>query len=286
MQSFPIFLFSSFLFAQSLSVVSELDTTNGFIGDVFQWTVKIDGNENESIQFPEIGEINDTISMRSQTLIHKNGKLTGIEFEIMAWDTGQFVTPDYAINILKEDGSVDFSLSATPIPFSVGSILAVAENQDFRPIKGPVPVKGIFPTKTVLLSMILLFMLGSMIWTWQQRQDVLYQKIDYTIMESPEDRAKRRLRDLDMNGLSKDFYADLSHISREYLETKYFIRALEMTTEEINEFRSLFPLTDDLFSDWTRFLFEADMVKYAREIPTSEKMSADKEKISFLIQSV
>jgi len=81
-------------------------------------------------------------------------------------------------------------------------------------------------------------------------------------------------------------YADLSHISREYLETKYFIRALEMTTEEINEFRSLFPLTDDLFSDWTRFLFEADMVKYAREIPTSEKMSADKEKISSLIQSV
>lgn len=286
MQTFLLFLFSSFIFGQSLSVVSELDTTQGYIGDIFHWTIKIEGQKNKSIQFPELGEINDTISIRSQTLIHENSELVGIDFEIMVWDTGQFVTPEYAINILNKDGSVDYSLSANPINFSVESILAAVENPDFRPIKGPVGVKGIFPTKTVLLSMILLFMLGSMIWTWQQRQDVLYQKIDYTIIDSPEDRAKRRLRDLDMNGLSKDFYADLSHISREYLETKYFIRALEMTTEEINEFRSLFPLTDDLFSDWTRFLFEADMVKYAREIPTSEKMSADKEKISSLIQSV
>ena len=105
-------------------------------------------------------------------------------------------------------------------------------------------------------------------------------------MASPEDRAKRRLRNLDMNGLSKEFYADLSHISREYIETKYFVRALEMTTEEIQEFRSLFPLGDDLFFDWTQFLTDADMVKYAREIPTPEKMFADKEKISSLIQSV
>jgi len=286
MQFFSIFLFSSFLFAQSLSVVSELDTTKGFIGDVFQWTVKIEGQKKKSIQFLELGAINDTISIRSQTLIHENGELVGIKFEIMVWDTGQFVTPEYAINILNKDGSVDYSLSANPINFSVESILAAVENPDFRPIKGPVGVKGIFPTKTVLLSVILLAMLGSMIWTWRQRQEVHYQKIDYTIMESPEDRAKRRLRNLDMNGLSKEFYADLSHISREYIETKYFVRALEMTTEEIQEFRSLFPLGDDLFFDWTQFLTDADMVKYAREIPTPEKMFADKEKISSLIQSV
>ena len=204
----------------------------------------------------------------------------------MVWDTGQFVTPDYAINILNEDGSIDFSLSANPINFSVVSILTATENPDFRPLKGPIPVKGIFPTKTVLLSLILLAMLGSMIWTWRQRKDVHYQKVDYTIIESPEDRANRRLKDLDSSGLSKDFYAGLSHISREYIETKYFVRALEMTTEEINEFQSLFPMEDDLFSEWHQFLSEADMVKYAREIPSLEKMSADKKRIYSLISQV
>ena len=280
------FFFSSILFSQSLSVLSELDTTQGFIGDIFQWTIKVEGQNDQIIRFPELEVTNDTISIRNQTLIHEKGKLIGIEFEIVAWDTGYFITPDYAIEILKMDGTRDYSISANPIYYFVGSILNLTENQEYRSLKGPVSVKGIFPLKTVLLSIALFAMLGSMIWTWKQRLDVQYQKLDYTINESPEDRAKRRLSDLDMNGLSKDYYADLSHISREFIETKYYIRTMEMTTEEINQFRFLFPLKDEIFSEWAQFLSDADMVKYAREIPSSEKMSTDKNLISSLISQV
>jgi hypothetical protein len=286
MRIFIIFLFSSILFSQSLSIVSELDTTQGFIGDIFQWTIKVEGQKDQVIRFPELEVTNDTISIRNQTLIHENGKLIGIEFEIVAWDTGDFITPDYALEILKIDGTRDYYISANPIHYSVGSVLNLSENAEYRPLKGPVSVKGIFPLKTVLLSIALFAMLGSMIWTWKQRQDIQYQKLDYTINESPEDRAKRRLRDLDMNGLSKDYYADLSHISREFIETKYYIRTMEMTTEEINQFRFLFPLKDEIFSEWAQFLSEADMVKYAREIPSPEKMSTDKKLISSLISQV
>lgn len=286
MRTFFIILFSSILFSQSLSIVSELDTTQGFIGDIFQWTIKVEGQDGQAIRFPELEVTNDTISIRNQTLIHENGKLIGIEFEIVAWDTGDFITPDYALEILKIDGTRDYSISANPVLYSVGSVLNLSENAEYRPLKGPVSVKGIFPLKTVLLSIALFAMLGSMIWTWKQRQDIQYQKLDYTINESPEDRAKRRLRDLDMNGLSKDYYADLSHISREFIETKYFIRTMEMTTEEINQFRFLIPLKDEIFSEWAQFLSEADMVKYAREIPSPEKMSTDKKLISSLISQV
>ena len=286
MRQLFLFIFSSFVFTQSLSVVTELDTTQGYIGDIFRWTIKVEGQKGESIHFPELGDLNDTLSIRNQTLIHKEDQLVGIQFEIVVWDTGKFVTPDYSVNFMKESGSVDFSISSDPIHFFVNSILSLAENPDFRPIKGPVPVKAIFPTKTVFLSIILLIMLGSIIWTWMQRKETHYQKIDYTVMESPEDRANRRLRDLDSSTLSKDYYADLSHISREYIETKYFVRALEMTTEEINEFRSLFPMEDELFSEWHQFLSEADMVKYAREIPTPEKMTIDKNKIHSLLSQV
>ena len=286
MRIFIIFLFSSILFSQSLSIVSELDTTQGFIGDIFQWTIKVEGQNDQAIRFPELEVTNDTISIRNQTLIHENGKLIGIEFEIVAWDTGDFITPDYALEILKIDGTRDYYISANPIHYSVGSVLNLSENAEYRPLKGPVSVKGIFPLKTVLLSIALFAMLGSMIWTWKQRQDIQYQKLDYTINESPEDRAKRRLRDLDMNGLSKDYYADLSHISREFIETKYYIRTMEMTTEEINQFRFLIPLKDEIFSEWAQFLSEADMVKYAREIPSPEKMSTDKKLISSLISQV
>ena len=281
-----LILLPSLIFGQGFSVISELDTTQGFIGDVIQWTVKIDGHTNEGIRFPELNEINDTLTIRNQVLIDEDGLLNGILFEIMAWDTGQFVTPDYSIDILNLDGTLDFSLETEPIRFSISSILAATDQTDFRPIKGPVPVKGVISTRAILLSLILVGIIAGIIWTWRQRQKVQYQKLDYAVMEAPEDRALRRLKELDVSGLSKKYYADLSHISREYIETKYFIRALEMTTEEIHRFRSLFPMDESQFSQWIQFLNEADMVKYAREIPSLEKMSVDKEKISSLIHQL
>ena len=174
-------LFSSFTFGQSIAIVSNLDTTQGFIGDVFLWTVKVEGQKDESVQFPNLGDLSDTLSIRNESLIHENGKLVGIQFEIMAWDTGLFVTPEFDVHILKVDGTIDFSLSTIPIRFFVRSILVLAENPEFRPMKGPIPVKGIFPIKTVILSLILLTMLGSIIWIWKQRREIQYQKVDYLI---------------------------------------------------------------------------------------------------------
>ena len=281
-----LILLPSLIFGQGFSVISELDTTQGFIGDVILWTVKIDGKTNDGIRFPKLNKINDTITIRNQGLIDEDGLLNGILIEIMAWDTGQFFTPDYSIDILNTDGTLDFSLEPEPISFSISSILVATDQTDFRPIKGPVPVKGVVPTRAILLSLILIGIVAGMIWTWRQRQKVQYQKLDYAVMEAPEDRALRRLKELDVSGLSKKYYADLSHISREYIETKYFIRALEMTTEEIHGFRSIFPMDESQFSQWIQFLNEADMVKYAREIPSLEKMSIDKEKISSLIHQL
>ena len=48
---------------------------------------------------------------------------------------------------------------------------------------------------------------------------------------------------------TKDFYTELSHISREYIEAKYFIRTLEMTTNEIKESRLLFPIENSWLND-------------------------------------
>ena len=77
-----LILLPSLIFGQGFTVISELDTTQGFIGDVIQWTVKIDGHTNEGIRFPELNEINDTLTIRNQVLIDEDGLLNGILFEI------------------------------------------------------------------------------------------------------------------------------------------------------------------------------------------------------------
>ena len=270
--------------AQSTIVSSELDTTQGYIGDVVNWTVLVDNAENRRIQFPELFLQNDTVSVRTQKLLYNKGIVTGITFELVFWDTGKFQTPEYQVDILNDSDTVISSIAPEPIELTILSLLTTTENSDFRPIKGPVPVRSVFPLRLTVLGILAVILIAFIYWTWNQRINVKYQRTEYLISESPREKAIRRLEELNINGFAKDYYAELSHISREYVEYSTFIRALEMTTEEIDENRNLFPINDKMFADWVKSLSIADLVKYAREIPDSTQMELDHQKIISFIE--
>ena len=270
--------------AQSTIVSSELDTTQGYIGDVVNWTVLVDNAENRRIQFPELFLQNDTVSVRTQKLLYNKGIVTGITFELVFWDTGKFQTPAYQVDILNDSDTVISSIVPEPIELTILSLLASTGNSDFRPIKGPVPVRSVFPLRLTVLGILAVILIAFIYWTWSQRINVKYQRNEYLISKSPREKAIRRLEELNINGFAKDYYAELSHISREYVEYSTFIRALEMTTEEIDENRNLFPINDKMFADWVKTLSIADLVKYAREIPDSTQMDLDRQKIISFIE--
>ena len=270
--------------AQSTIVSSELDTTQGYIGDVVNWTVLVDKAENRRIQFPELFLQDDTVSVRTQKLLYNKGIVTGITFELVFWDTGKFQTPAYQVDILNDSDTVISSIEPEPIELTILSLLASAENSEFRPIKGPVPVRSLFPLRLTVLGILAIFLIACIYWTWSQRINVKYQRNEYLTSKSPREKAIRRLEELNINGFAKDYYAELSHISREYVEYSTFIRALEMTTKEINDNRNLFPINDKMFADWVKTLLIADLVKYARAIPDSTQMDLDHQKIICFIE--
>ena len=272
------------MIAQSTIVSSELDTTQGYIGDVVNWTVLIDNAENRRIQFPELFLQDDTVSVRTQKLLYNKGIVTGITFELVFWDTGKFQTPAYQVDILNDSDTVISSIAPEPIELTILSLLASTGNSDFRPIKGPVPVRSLFPLRLTVLGILAIFLIACIYWTWCQRINVKYQRNEYLSSKSPREKAIRRLEELNINGFAKDYYAELSHISREYVEYSTFIRALEMTTKEINDNRNLFPINDKMFADWVKTLSIADLVKYARAIPDSTQMDLDHKKIICFIE--
>ena len=272
------------MIAQSTIVSSELDTTQGYIGDVVNWTVLIDNAENRRIQFPELFLQDDTVSVRTQKLLYNKGIVTGITFELVFWDTGKFQTPAYQVDILNDSDTVISSIAPEPIELTIVSLLASTGNSDFRPIKGPVPVRSLFPLRLTVLGILAIFLIACIYWTWSQRINVKYQRNEYLISKSPREKAMRRLEELNINGFAKEYYAELSHISREYVEYSTFIRALEMTTKEINDNRNLFPINDKMFADWVKTLSIADLVKYARAIPDSTQMDLDHQKIICFIE--
>ena len=279
-----LIIFQSILFSKGLQVTSELDTNNAYIGTPIKWSIKIKGSDSLNYRFPLLSIDNDSMKIKQlSSLKTPNNK---IDFEIISWDTGRFVTPSYSIEILDENGNIDFLMNSAQLEYSILSILPILENKNFRPLKGPVPVSGLWPIKKLILFILILITVYAITVIWKKRDRRIHKKIDYNYFENPKDRALKRLEELSFTQFTKDFYTELSHIFREYIESKYYIRTLEMTTQEIKKSRSLFPMEDLQFKNLITFLNLSDHVKYALQMPTRSEMELDKEKIKTFIHKL
>ena len=279
-----LFFFHSLVFSKGVEIISELDTNNAFVGEVINWSVKIQGSDQYNHRFPKLSLDNENLKISQ--IKSQNNRSDEIIFEIISWDTGSFSTPAYSIEILSEEGEIDFMMNAPRLEYIISSIIPTLNEEKFRPLKGPVPVKDVWPLKNIILFILIIITAYGIWFVWRRRETEKYRKLDYTFTESPKDRALRRLQELSFSQFTKDFYTELSHISREYIETKYFIRTLEMTTIEIKKSRHIFPMEDPQFNEWIIFLSLADQVKYALELPDELKMKSDREKIQLFINQL
>ena len=245
----------------------------------------VENYEKRKFNFPIIPDQDESISIIKHQIIYNNNDPIGIEFELTAWDTGKFTTPNFSFDIMKNN-EVDYSFQLDPIDFEIVSILTTIDQAEFKDIKGPVPVKNIFPFREILYVFLLLVLMVAIILIWRKRISPEYEKINYDFLEDPYERASRRIKELDSSVLTKEYYSTLSHVLREYIETKYFVRTLEMTTEEIENAIEIFQFEEETFFKIINFLKKSDQVKYARHAPIPEKMIQDKKEIEEIIQVI
>ncbi len=280
-----VFLYSSVL-AQSIYVTSEVDTFKASIGDIITWEIKGKGSQqNKKLEFPELNLKGDSISIYSQRLIFDDELVIGRIIEIAFWDTGRFYTPSYYVNVLDPQGNVDQDIEIEKVAIDIVSVLTSLSDVKVRPVKGPVAVKVVIPYKEILLIILCLVIVSAIIWVLRKRIKYIYPKNSYSIIKSPIEIANDRLSALNKKGFSKQFYSELSHITREYIEYSTYIRTLEMTTEEIIGNRELFHCDDDSFSQWIGLLSKADLVKYAKQSIEPYEMDIDKDKVIDLINN-
>ena len=70
--------------------------------------------------------------------------------------------------------------------------------------------------------------------------------------------------DISSKRYKKEFFIEVSFILREYIENSFFVRALEMTTEEISQNSHILPFSDNEVIDLVSIFRNADLVKYAK----------------------
>ena len=273
--------------AQSLKVLSSIDTTIANIGDQLIWDVILKNiNDNYKLDFPILSIENDSVSILSQENIIDNNTIKGQRFIISFWEIGDVYTPDYFVKVIDEKEKEDFIIEAERILLNIKSVLAENDSIKTRPLKGPVKVSRVIPYKLIFRIIFLVSLIILAIIVWRRREYNILEVGNNITQKSPIEFARSKLISTNTSGFSKEFYIEISYITREFVEKSSFIRALEMTTDEIKLNHNIFLVNKNIFSDWIVLLEKADLIKYAKQPASISEMEKDKKKALDIIENI
>ena len=271
-----------------LRMTVEPDTI--YIGDPFIITLTATYPQDHFVVFPRVDpewrnpndESSPVFEVRNQvslpTVENDNGTLTSsIQIEAVLFTTGDIPTPELSVAIRKPDGEIinrpvrPIEVSVTPLELEEGEELKDIEPQAMLPVP-PDPISFV-QERSGLVILTAFGALGLAIlalYFWQRRLSA-----GRTVPSAPAEVALRELdriaaMPLESQSDFKERYTLVSDCLRNYLFSRYYVPAPELTTRQtLEEFELSGRLGSDI-APLEGILEESDLVKFARFIPTRD----------------
>lgn len=274
-------------FAQIVGVKPAIKGDNFTVGDRFLYTNTIALAPGEAFEplAPEEGKLGDA-DVLSQ--IYRMPKPpAGAEVyacTLAVYKPGEARIPTLSF---RRANSADTSIfSGDTLTIQIASVLpADTAGLEIADIKGPRRLRGpIWPYLVALGALALLLVCGSILRSRWRKTIETPQPPSVPPWELAMQRldSLKAARHLDF-GRFKEFYFDLSLIVRGYIEGRYETPAVESTTYELENSEVLKDLPGNHYRRLFDFFSRADMVKFAKSIPTSKDAEVD---LSFAYQFV
>ncbi len=287
------------------TVKSRLTVAPGIhhIGDPIKVTLEIQARPG--LQVYPLGLAKDSITpfelISPQTVQrewHLNGTRQTVQWQLTAWQVGRFTLPGPMFTYIDRQKN-RYTKRSPQLTVAVTSVLPVRESRKELlklPLKGikkplPLPPQLLYLWGLLLLLVIVAAVYGVIRYCRLRRARPEPTPVtEPKFYESPAQIALRRLTALENSGLVqsgefKQFYIELSEIARQYIEARYQIKALEMTTEEF--LALIIGNTGHLKLEHQfmikEFLHSADLVKFAKHIPLPENARQDLARIRQLV---
>jgi hypothetical protein len=248
----------------------ESDSLKASLGDVIQFNWKVDHQASDSIAY-RLDPMDGTgIEILSESL--EAGKAQSrILFKTAVYDSvGPFQFPQITIYDYSPQ-AVDSLVLDGPL-LQIYSILTPADSS-FRDIKGLQRI----PTRFNWWILLWLALAGSLIFLIFKiprfRKLVVKEEEAPVLIVPPEEAHLVALRELEHLRRSKllslhqfkDFHSELTHILKTYLERRYLIDALDLTTYEL--MLSIAPLSEineEIQAELKQILETSDLIKFAK----------------------
>jgi hypothetical protein len=280
---YSVFTLASFniLNGQDISVHAAFDTTCIFIGDQIHYTVTVD----------QPSDISLLIQSHKDTLCKKIEILSGTETDsssisagrlritnrylVTSFDTGFYQVPPVYAEIRNENGIKrfysDYALLEV-IRVKITPRDSSAKIFDIiKPYRAPVTLGEILPwVLLVLLAAALILVIIRLLKRFKKtaRREEVVVNPDPAHVIAFRDLEKLKNEQLWQKGEVKSYYSRLTEILRQYLENRYSVYSLEMTTSEtLDELIKTGFKKDDLYTMLKTILNGSDLVKFAKYKP-------------------
>ncbi|MDZ7292434.1 MAG: hypothetical protein ONB44_22135 [candidate division KSB1 bacterium] len=276
-----LFAFSLFAQESPVSVESRIDKSTITIGDTVRYTVRLTRDEKTQVRWPALGANLGMFEIRDynkpEPRKSKGRIIEEIAYTISTFDTGRFEIPPIVVDYQVPPDTAWHSLQTEKLEIYVAS-MRPSQAGDIRDIKMPWELprdwKLIIRIALIVFGILLLAAIGFYLWRRRKGKGLL------PVRKEPERpahevalEALRKLRESDLlaTGKIKQFYVELSEIVRRYIEGRYLVPALELTTSELMENLQQAGLAPDSREMLSELLEISDLVKFAKYEPSVEE---------------
>ena len=251
-----------------------VDTTTTTVGGRLDLTVAVEHAPDAAVQWPDsldLAPFEVLGAAVSPTTVTDGRATTTAVLTLAAFELGELEIPSFTVGVTSPAGVTE--LVTDPFGIAVVSV-GLDEGQDIRDIRGPLSIpRSMLVTGLWVLALALAAAGG---W-WLARRARKRAPDEGPVSEDPprpaHELAHEQLDWLETSGLLgqgriKEYYIEVSDIIRRYLEGRYAIRALEMTSGEVLEQLDNAGVSWDVHDRFTAFLAHCDLVKFAKHRPS------------------
>lgn len=268
-------------FSQEVSPIARFDTTDILIGDQIDLNISFTMPLDYRVLWPHYKDTLtrniEIISMTAvDTLINESENIVELlqRLTVTSFDSGYYYVPPVKFQYQPIDDTVFREASTIPLYLKVHT-MEVDTTQAIKAIKppldAPLTFREILPWLSTGLGALVVIVLAIYIYTRWKKNKPLF-RIRPRVILPPHVVAMNGLETLKEKklwqaGKVKDYYTELTDILRNYIEERYHVSAVEMTTEEILEGLKNTDAPKESVDKLASTLVLADLVKFAKENP-------------------
>ncbi len=267
-------------FSQQVEAVVRVDSQHITIGDWLKAILEIRHTADVKLFPPALPDSlgGFEIVRREQSAVQDmNGSvLEKIPFILTSFDTGMQIIPPISFRFMVPGDTNLHTIETSPLVINVRGV-AIDTTQDIRDIKPPLSVP-------ITFAEVLPYIFGAIIFAgavWLVMYIVRKRRRGERIIPEapprpPHEVALEALKSLEseklwQRGKVKDYHSQLTDIIRVYIERRFRIMAMEITSDEILDGFSGQAISSEFVAQLKEILYRADLVKFAKYQPLAQE---------------